>query len=292
MFSNETPLYPNEEVAQKVTDYAYAHSTPLPQHLIDYHAEGGKHERANYMISNMQAQFQIFMAKVMGAKRAKKLPSHDASLFPIFSPLISYFQRPIILTKFPVLEIGTFIGYSTMGWASAVGPSGHVTGLEFSPEYAQLATEAFAKNNINNIEILVGDAQESIRTLIHHLHQPYDLIFIDADKSSYPAYLSLILSLSPPNSYPINVPSLSYPGSHPRLLRPGGLIIADNLLRRGLVADSSAANPWSMRNGEATWKEGDLNALKEFNDAFVGEKRIESFMLPLWDGVGLGRLRD
>ncbi|PQE28483.1 O-methyltransferase family 3 protein [Rutstroemia sp. NJR-2017a BBW] len=278
MFSNETPLYPNEEVAQKVTDYAYAHSTPLPQHLIEYHAEGGKHERANYMISNQQAQFQIFMAKVMGAKR--------------------------------VLEIGTFIGYSTMGWASAVGPSGHVTGLEFSPEYAQLATEAFAKNNINNIEILVGDAQESpslpflpsqkpnhsphprIRTLIHHLHQPYDLIFIDADKSSYPAYLSLILSLSPPNSYPINVPSLSYPGSHPRLLRPGGLIIADNLLRRGLVADSSAANPWAKRTAESTWKEGDLNALKEFNDAFVGEKRIESFMLPLWDGVGLGRLRD
>lgn len=69
MFSNETPLYPNEEVAQKVTDYAYAHSTPLPQHIVEYHAEGGKHERANYMISNMQAQFQIFMAKVMGAKR-------------------------------------------------------------------------------------------------------------------------------------------------------------------------------------------------------------------------------
>ncbi|KAM3066551.1 hypothetical protein ACMFMF_010055 [Clarireedia jacksonii] len=283
MFSNDAVLYPNEEIAQKVNDYAYAHSTPLPQHIVDYHAEGGKHKMANYMISNMQAQFQIFMAKVMGAKR--------------------------------VLEIGTFIGYSTMGWASAVGPDGHVTGLEFSPEYAQLAQEAFAKNNINNVEIFVGDAQESyvplfpipspnknltilaplsIKTLIHTLRQPFDLIFIDADKTSYPAYLSLILSLSPPNSFPIDIPSsaTNYPGSQPRLLRPGGLIVADNVLRRGLVADSSAANPWAMRNGEPTWKEGDLNALKEFNERLVGEKRVESFCLPLFDGVGLGRLVD
>jgi hypothetical protein len=47
-----------------------------------------------------------------------------------------------------------------------------------------------------------------------------------------------------------------------------------------------------MKAGEPTWKEGDLNALKEFNESFVGEKRIECFLLPLFDGVGLGRLVD
>jgi len=63
------------------------------------------------------------------------------------------------------------------------------------------------------------------------LKEPYDLIFIDADKTSYPTYLSLILSLSKAHS-----------GST-RLLRKDGIILADNILRRGLIADSSAANP-------------------------------------------------
>jgi protein-L-isoaspartate O-methyltransferase len=66
-----------------------------------------------------------------------------------------------ILTQHTVLEIGTFIGFSTMGWAHAVGPAGHVTALEFSPEYASLAEENFAKNDIKNIQVLVGDAKDS-----------------------------------------------------------------------------------------------------------------------------------
>jgi predicted O-methyltransferase YrrM len=48
-----------------------------------------------------------------------------------------------------------------MGWAEAVGPSGHVTGLEFSPGYASIARETFAQNSIKNVEIIVGDARES-----------------------------------------------------------------------------------------------------------------------------------
>ena len=54
-----------------------------------------------------------------------------------------------------------YVGFSTMGWAEAVGAEGHVTALEFSPEYAALAEEAFAKNDIKNIDVIVGDARES-----------------------------------------------------------------------------------------------------------------------------------
>ena len=61
----------------------------------------------------------------------------------------------------PVLEIGTFIGFSTLGWLDAVGPDGLVTALEFSPEYAKIAEETFAKNGIKNAEVIVGDARES-----------------------------------------------------------------------------------------------------------------------------------
>jgi predicted O-methyltransferase YrrM len=67
----------------------------------------------------------------------------------------------IFADSFTVLEIGTFIGFSTMGWSDAVGPDGHVTALEFSPEYAAIAEEAFSKNGIKNVDVIVGDATES-----------------------------------------------------------------------------------------------------------------------------------
>jgi predicted O-methyltransferase YrrM len=142
------------------------------------------------------------------------------------------------------LEIGTFIGFSTMAWSSAVGPDGHVTALEFESAYAKLAEEAWAKTGIKNCEIIVGDAAESLRKLATGSQEAYDLIFIDADKVSYPKYLELILENSK--------------GEGKRILKKSGIIVADNILRRGLIADSSDANPWSKnldRNG-GLWKAG------------------------------------
>lgn len=78
------------------------------------------------------------------------------------SPTLSISPKISLISNIPpVLEIGTFIGFSTMGWAEAVGPEGHVTGLEFSAEYAEIARESFAKNGVKNIEVVVGDAHES-----------------------------------------------------------------------------------------------------------------------------------
>jgi predicted O-methyltransferase YrrM len=184
-----------------------------------------------------------------------------------------------------------------MGWAEAVGPQGHVTGLEFSPEYAQIARESFVKYGVTNTEIIVGDAREScvallvpntladrrsrIKSLAAALKEPYDLIFIDADKTSYPTYLSLILEYSPkgPNS--------------PRILRPGGIILADNILRRGLVADRTPANPWyAKQNGEINWSPGDMEGLDTFNKNLVNSERLETFLMPMFDGLGMGRLVD
>lgn len=65
-----TNLYPNEAVAKKVADYSFAHSTPLPKHISDFHAWGNaSQERADFMISPLQAQFQMWMTRAMGAKR-------------------------------------------------------------------------------------------------------------------------------------------------------------------------------------------------------------------------------
>jgi len=175
-----------------------------------------------------------------------------------------------------------------MTWAEAVGPDGHVTALEFSQAYADTAAAALKEHNVPNVSILVGDARESIKTLFSTLSEPFDLVFIDADKTSYPTYLSLILELSPK-------------GEGKRLLRKGGVVVADNILRRGLIADSSAANPWSplaeggrekQADGGRMWRDDDMRALDAFNKAMVESERIDTFLMPMFDGLGMGRLVD
>ncbi|KAH8816818.1 O-methyltransferase-like protein [Xylogone sp. PMI_703] len=249
MKENYTELYPNNQVAQNVGNYSFEHSTPLPQHIIDLHAKFSSHERADFMISPFQTQYQVWMAKTIGAKR--------------------------------VLEIGCFIGFSASGWSHAVGPDGRVTSLEYEPEYAKIAQENWAQAGIKNCEVIVGAAKETLPKLAADLKEPYDLIFIDADKVTYPTYLEQILSHSTPTQ------------STTRLLRPGGVIIADNILRRGLVADSSSANPWAEKmKSEKKWREGDMNGLKQFNDMLVQSERLDTFLLPLFDGLGMARLLD
>ena len=110
--------------------------------------------------------------------------------------------------------------------------------------------------------------------------EPYDLIFIDADKISYPNYLGGILMWSK--------------NCGPRLLKAGGYIAADNVLRRGLIADSSSENPHSQSSatGGKRWREADMKALRHFNDMMVKSERLETFLMPLFDGLGMARLKD
>ncbi|KAI1639946.1 O-methyltransferase [Biscogniauxia mediterranea] len=183
-----------------------------------------------------------------------------------------------------VLEIGVYLGYSAMVWSHAVGPDGQVTGLEFNAEYADKARAAFAKHGVENCEIITGPALEQIPLL--HPSEPYDIIFIDAKKSEYPGYLSAILDRSPAST------------SGGRLLRAGGLIVADNALRRGLVAttDRPGENPWldreeALRRSEYS-SDADVDRLAEYNEAVRACPRLEAFLCPLWDGVNLARLVD
>jgi len=72
MKENYTQLYPNEQVANNVGDYSYQHSTQIPDHMLQHHAWAtANHEHANMMISPLQAQFQIWMAKAVAAKRSE-----------------------------------------------------------------------------------------------------------------------------------------------------------------------------------------------------------------------------
>ncbi|KMQ46471.1 hypothetical protein A7C99_0308 [Trichophyton rubrum] len=244
-------LYPNQQVGERVGTYSKEHSTGIPKHIIEYHEHVRETmpDTANYMISISQAQAMCFLAKTVGAKR--------------------------------ILEVGVYVGLSSLVWSTAVGPEGKITGLEFDSNFAKLAEEAFEKYGVKNVEVVVGDALETLPALTPT--EPYDMIFIDAQKRGYPKYLETILKCS-------------QPGSQNRLLRPGGLIIGDNTLRCGFVADDSEDNPWRQYNwGEHRreyWKSEDITSLRAYNDAILKSDRLENWLCPLWDGVNITRLLD
>ncbi|KAK7432862.1 hypothetical protein QQZ08_000725 [Neonectria magnoliae] len=244
MKENCTTLYPNNTVAQAVSEYADRRSLSLPARLTEYHTWVLQtQEQAHFTISTLEARFLTWIAHLV------------------------------------VLEIGAFVGFSVAVWADAVGPNGCVTGLERYPDYVKLARDQLKSRGWDNAQILEGDASEILNN--HAPPQPYDIIFIDAQKSQYPEYLQSILENSKP-------------GNATRLLRPGGLIIGDNALRSALVVDQSEANPATktVPQESVNWNWSDLDRLDEFNGALHSNPRLETFLLPVFDGLGMARLLD
>ncbi|HEX7525543.1 MAG TPA: O-methyltransferase [Gaiellaceae bacterium] len=117
-----------------------------------------------------------------------------------------------------VLEIGTLGGYSATWFARAVGERGSVTTLELDPRAAAVAEENWRLAGVaDRVEVVVGAAVDTLASLIDSGVDPYDLVFIDADKKNNPTYLEAALALT----------------------RPGSLIVIDNVVRGGrIVADS------------------------------------------------------
>jgi predicted O-methyltransferase YrrM len=121
-----------------------------------------------------------------------------------------------------ILEIGTLGGYSTIWLARALPPGGSVITLEANPKHAEVARANIARAGLAGVvEIRLGQALDSLSQLQAEGRGPFDLIFIDADKTGYPDYFDWSLRLS----------------------RRGTLIVADNVVRKGAVADSCSADP-------------------------------------------------
>ncbi len=149
-----------------------------------------------------------------------------------------------------VLEIGTYTGYSALAMAAALAPGGKVTTLELDPERA-----AFARSHIerspyaDRIEILVGPALDILRSL----DGPFDLVFVDADKTGYPGYFEAVLPL----------------------LSERGLIVLDNMLRGGDV----------LRPGG---DEGTV-AIRDLSGRLAADPRVVAVLLPVRDGMTVVR---
>jgi predicted O-methyltransferase YrrM len=157
------------------------------------------------------------------------LPRYDVS--PPQGALLELLARMVGARA--ILEIGTLAGYSTIWLARALPPGGRVVTLEADPRYAEVA-----RRNLAGIaDVIVGPALETLPTLAG----PFDLIFIDADKRSNAEYLDHALRLS----------------------RPGTLIVADNVVRGGAVADPAS-------------DDASVRGVRAFFDAVAAEPRLRA----------------
>jgi predicted O-methyltransferase YrrM len=121
-----------------------------------------------------------------------------------------------------ILEIGTLGGYSTIWMARALPEDGRLISLEYNARHAEVATRNIARAGLERIaQVRVGPALESLPKLADENPAPFDLVFIDADKSNNPQYVEWAL----------------------RLTRSGSLIVVDNVVRQGRVTDPDSADP-------------------------------------------------
>ena len=189
------------------------------------------------------------------------MPAHDVS--PLQGQFLALLGLAIGARR--VLEIGTLGGYSTIWFARSVAPGGRVVTLEIDPARADVARTNFSLAGVaEKIEMIVGRASESLSQLVKDKAEPFDLIFIDADKPSNPEYLAWALRLS----------------------RPGTLIIGDNVVRDGAVADAVSADPNVI--GVRSFVELLANEPRVRATAIqtVGPKGYDGFVLGLVCGAG------
>ena len=152
-----------------------------------------------------------------------------------------------------VLEIGTFTGLSDLSIALALPDDGKLTALDKNEETNKIATEFFKKaNQDNKIQTIVKPALESLDDL---KNSKFDMIFIDADKMNYKEYYEKSLNL----------------------LSKNGLIIIDNVLWHGEVADETNLDKYTLN-------------IREFNNYVLQDKRVEQIIVPLGDGMTVCRV--
>lgn len=155
-----------------------------------------------------------------------------------------------------ILEIGTLGGYSTIWLARGAGPRGRVVTLEYEPRHAEVARANLQRAGLaDRVDVIVGAALDTLPTLDG---EPFDLVFIDADKENYVAYLQWAV----------------------RLARPGALIVADNVIREGqILAPQHDAQAEAVRRTLQLM--GEHPRLDTAVIQTVGAKRWDGFALAL-----------
>lgn len=151
-----------------------------------------------------------------------------------------------------VLEIGTFTGYSATCLAYGIPEDGHIDTLEINDELEDLIRKGWSRAGVDGkISLHIGDARKTLATL----EGPYDLVYIDANKREYSEYYDLVFDL----------------------VRPGGLILADDVLWDGKL--------WQ----DPVPQDRQTQGIAAFNDKVMADPRVESVLLPIRDGLNVIR---
>lgn len=157
-----------------------------------------------------------------------------------------------------ILEIGTLGGYSTIWLARALAPGGKLVSLEVSDAHARVARENIEAAGLSDaVSIMVGRAADTLASLVAEGVDPFDLVFIDADKENNPVYLEAVLGLT----------------------RPGSLIVCDNVVRNGRVLDAGS--------GDA-----DVVGTRRYFELLAEQPRLASTAIQTvgvkgWDGLSI-----
>ncbi len=214
------------QLTDELQDYLQALGVRESKALAALREETSKLPAAVMQIGPVQAQFMALLIRLCGAKRC--------------------------------LEVGCFTGYSAMACAEALADDGHITTLDISEQWTDIAQSHWRSAGLDSrIELRLGPADRSMTQLLAELGPgSFDFVFIDADKTNYQTYYEFGLEL----------------------LKPGGLVLVDNVLWGGAVLE--------LRHSDA-----DTRAISAFNTALSRDQRVDIVMLPVGDGLTLARKR-
>jgi predicted O-methyltransferase YrrM len=186
-------------------------------------------------------------------EETNKLPNAQMEIGADQGAFMQLLARAIGAKRY--LEIGVFTGYSSLAVALALPDDGQIVACDVSKEYTDVARRYWQKAGVaDKIDLHIGPAVETLRTLLADSVEPFDMAFIDADKTTTDTYYELAL----------------------QILRPGGLILIDNALQGGDVADRTNNDPGTI-------------AMRAVNAKAAIDRRVDVSLIALCDGVLIAR---
>ena len=201
---------------------------------------------ADYVLASSEAPDKVQQALI---DETAALPMAVMQISPDIGLLLTLLTR--LNGTSSAVEVGTFTGYSSIAIARGLAPGGHLVCFDTSEEWTAIARRYWVEAGVDDcIELRIGPAIDGLRALPPE--PTLDLAFIDADKTSYPLYLDELV---------------------PRL-RPGGLLLADNVLQSGRVVDPDATDD-------------NVEAIRRFNELAAADDRIDTLLLAIGDGLSV-----
>jgi predicted O-methyltransferase YrrM len=182
-------------------------------------------------------------------EETSRLPLHLMQISPEQGQFLSLLIKAMGVRR--AIEVGVFTGYSLLCTALALPPDGTVIGCDVDEEWLAVAQRYADRAGVaGRVDLRAGDARATLAGLARQGPGSFDFVFIDADKEGYEEYYEAALTL----------------------LRPGGLVVVDNVLWHGAVIDDAA-------------QDSETRAIRAFNTKLTHDKRVELSLIPYADGL-------